>query len=101
MKKVDKMSNKNVFVASPKEHISYNTCLQDRRKLLLRMGLPAKDFTEHSDRVGGVSHLFNNGGTVEEAQAQGRWKTTETPKKYIQKSESKEREISRRFFKND
>mgnify|MGYP003326125782 CR=1 FL=1 len=101
MKKVDKMSNKNVFVASPKEHVSYNMCLQDRRKLLLRMGLPAKDFTEHSDRVGGVSHLFNNGGTVEEAQAQGRWKTTETPKKYIQKSESKEREISRRFFKND
>lgn len=34
----------SVQVANPKEHISYNTCLLDRRKLLQRMGLVASDF---------------------------------------------------------
>ena len=81
--------------------MSYSTCLQDRRKLLLKLGLPGNEFTEHSDRVGGVSHLFNNGATVEEARDQGRWKSDSTTKQYIQKSEEKAREISRRFFKKN
>ena len=88
-------------VVNPKEHISYNTCLRDRRELLQKMGLVANDFTEHSDRVGGISHIFNNGASMEEAQSHGRWKSVETPKKYIQKSELKKREVSRFFFKND
>ena len=99
LKNVDKKLKKSAYVAVPDEHVSYNTCLADRRRVLSRLGLPAKDFTEHSDRVGGASHLFNNAATVEETQSQGRWKTSVTPRKYIQKSEQKEREISRKFFK--
>ena len=97
-KRGDKKLKKSEWVAVPEEHISYSTCLADRRRVLARLGLPAKEFTEHSDRVGGASHMFNNGATIEETQSQGRWKTSVTPRKYIQKNEQKEREISRRFF---
>ena len=95
----DKKLKKSEWVAVPDQHVSYNTCLMDIRRILSRLGLPAKDYTEHSDRVGGASHLFNNGATVEETQSQGRWKMSITPRKYIQKNEQKEREISRKFFK--
>ena len=97
--KRDKILKKSEWVAVPEEHISYNTCLTDRRRVLAKLGLPAKEFTEHSDRGGGASHLFNNGATIEEVQSQGRWKSNVTPRKYIQKSEQKGREISRKFFK--
>ena len=97
--KRNKKLKKSEWVAVPEEHISYSTCLMDRRRVLAKLGLPAKEFTEHSDRGGGASHLFNNGATVEEVQTQGRWKSIETPKKYIQRSEQKGREISRKFFK--
>ena len=97
--KRNKKLKKSEWVAVPEEHISYSTCLMDRRRVLAKLGLPAKEFTEHSDRGGGASHLFNNGATIEEVQTQGRWKSIETPRKYIQKSEQKGREISRKFFK--
>ena len=94
----DKITKKNEWVAVPEEHVSYSTCLADRRRVLAKLGLPAKEFTEHSDRGGGASHLFNNGATLEEVQSQGRWKSIVTPRKYIQKNEQKAREISRKFF---
>ena len=97
--KRDKKLKKSEWVAVPEEHISYSTCLTDRRRVLTKLGLPAKEFTEHSDRGGGASHLFNNGATIEEVQTQGRWRSIETPRRYIQKSEQKGREISRKFFK--
>ena len=70
MKGKDKKTKETVFIANPKEHVSYSTCLQDRRKVLLKLGLPGNDFSEHSDRVGGASHLFNKGATVEEVRDQ-------------------------------
>ena len=102
-KKLGRVRGKSIFVQvpSPKEHISYNTCLQDRRRLLEKIDLPAKEFTEHSDRSGGISHIFNNGASVKDAQVHSMWKSTETPKRYIQKDESKKRELSRFFFKRD
>ena len=96
--KYNKVLKKKEWVAVPEEHISYNACLADRRIVLNKIGLPAKDFTEHSDRGGGASHLFNNGATVEEVQSHGRWKSMVSARKYVQKNEKKEREISRKFF---
>ena len=85
--------------ALPDQHISYSTCLIDRRKILERLGLPSKQFSEHSDRIGGVSHLLNNGATIAEAQVHGRWKSDKTTLTYVQRSEQKKRELSRLFFK--
>ena len=98
MMKKTKINGKTVSVqvANPNEHVSYNTCLLDRRKVLQKMGLVAKDYTEHSDRVGGVTHIFNNGASVEEAQSHGRGKSAITPLKYIQKREDK-KERSQKF----
>ena len=50
-------------VVKSSEHVSYNTCLLDRRKVLKKLGLVAKNFTEHSDRVGGATHFFNEGAS--------------------------------------
>ena len=90
-----------VQVPDPTKHVSYDTCLKDRRKVLTKLGLKAKEFTEHSDRVGGMSHLVNNGLSVEEAQHHGRWKSFDSAQKYVQKSEEKKRNISRYFFGKD
>lgn len=90
-----------VQMPDPTNHVSYDTCLKDRRKLLTKLGLEAKEFTEHSDRVGGMSHLVNNGLSVEEAQHHGRWKSLESAQKYVQKSDENKRKISRYFFGKD
>ena len=102
-RKIGRSRGKSVFiqVPLPREHVSYNTCLQNRRKLLEKIGLPSKEFTEHSDRSGGISHIINNGAPLEDAQTHGRWKSIETPKRYIKKDEKKKRELCRFFFKND
>ena len=102
MKKV-KVNGKMVSrqVAKPHEHVSYNTCLYDRRKVLQKLGLVAKNYTEHSDRVGGATHCFNEGASLDEVQTHGRWKTAITPFKYIQKSEEKRKAISKLYFKKD
>ena len=44
LKNVDKKKKISAYVAVPDEHVSYSTCLSDRRRVLSRLGLPAKDF---------------------------------------------------------
>ena len=102
-KKVGRRFGKNIYVqaAVPSQHVSYDTCLKDRRRLLGELGLPAKEFTEHSDRSGGISQIVNAGAPLEDAQTHGRWKSLETAKKYIKKSELKKRKLSRFFFGKD
>ena len=97
------IEGKRVFIQTPikNEHISYNTCLLDRRRLLNRIGLPGEEFSEHSDRTGGMSQIINSGVAVEDAQRHGRWKSLESARKYIKVSEKNKRKVSAYFFKND
>ena len=87
--------------ANPKKHISYDTAMKDRRVLLNSLGLPGEEFTEHSDKVGGVSKIVNSGASLEDAQTHGRWSSLQTVHRYVKKDEAKKRKLSRFFFKND
>ena len=55
IKSLGRVKGQTVYTqkAIPDQHISYRTCLLDRRQVLEKVGLPSKQFTEHSDRIGG------------------------------------------------
>ena len=81
------------------QHISYDTCLKDRRRVLNTVGVPGEDYAEHSDRGGGITKLVNSGAPLEDAQTHGRWNSLAVAHRYVQKSEEKKRALSRWFFK--
>ena len=101
VKRLGRVKGQIVYVqkAIADQHVSYKTCMFDRRRVLEKLGIPSKQFTEHSDRIGGVSQLLNNGASIAEAQVHGRWRSDKTPLTYVQRSEQKKRELSRLFFK--
>ena len=101
--KVGRKYGKTIKVQVPneKDHIGYQTCINDRRRVLNSLGLPGHEFTEHSDKAGGMSTIVNSGANLEDAQTHGRWKSIAVAHSYVQKSEKKKRELSRFFFKDD
>ena len=101
--RVARLKGRNIYVkeANPKKHISYDTALKDRRRLLDSLGLPGDEFTEHSDKTGGITKIVNSGAPLEDAQTHGRWASLQVAHKYVQKNEAKKRKLSKFFFKND
>ena len=73
-------------VAKPSEKLSYSTALDDLRKALTAIGMPATLYGEHSGRHGGASDAVNAGCSQSDIQLQGRWRTVQTPLRYQKRS---------------
>ena len=53
--------------------ITYNTCSQQFKTVLERLGLDSRLYGEHSDRIGGLTKAANAGIPWPVAGAHGRW----------------------------
>jgi len=73
-------SDRNVPTGVPQ---GYNSCLQDLRYVLQKVGLDHKLYTEHSMRRGGATEAALNGATVPEITKAGCWNDSKTAEKYI------------------
>ena len=69
------------------ESVSYNTAVKCTRSLLTKNGFNAKDISEKSAKMEGVTQSLKAGATVEELMWLGRWRTQSIPYHYKVNSE--------------
>ena len=74
---------------------SYNYSLKKLRDTLKLLGIQDfLEYSEHSERTGGLSTAANAGVSLDLLQVQGRWKSDKVPKMYHKKSLQMKRKIS-------
>ena len=74
--------------------MGYTTALEDMRRLLAALDLPANNFSEHSGRHWGATCAAEAGCSLDDIQLHGRWRSSQTPLRYKQRSLQKEAAVS-------
>ena len=77
--------------------IAYSSCLEESKNLLSKLGISGR-FGEHSGRRGGATAAAANGGTIEDVQALGGWKSSKCANKYVEQTATRKEKISKLLY---
>ena len=80
-----------------KSVIAYSSCLEESKQLLSKLGIVGR-FGEHSGRRGGATAAAARGGSTEDVQALGGWKSAKCATKYVETTATRKEKISKLLY---
>ena len=80
-----------------KQKSGYSSCLDETKQLLAQLEITGR-FGEHSGRRGGATAAASNGGTIEDVQSLGNWKSSKTASQYVEQTQTKLEKVSRLLY---
>ena len=95
--KVRKCAKLGIQIPLPTSVIGYSSCLEECKHLLSKLGITGR-FGEHSGRRGGATAAAANGGSIEDVQALGGWKSATCANKYVEQTATRKEKISKLLY---
>ena len=78
---------------------NYNYCMMKLREGLASIGVhDPENYTEHSDRAGGLTDAVEKGCLLQDLEPHGRWKGPSCPKGYLKRSKQMKRKVSQMLY---
>ena len=94
---VKKCSKLGYQIPLKEKRICYSTCLEESKKLLIKIGAKGR-FGEHSGRRGGATTAAANGANLDEVQKLGNLKSSGCANRYIDQNAEKKEQISKLLY---